>query len=1105
MLLGEDSKSLHHPLVHGDSRPSTNPLKAIAGIAGMALAGAGGFAAKASLFAKKAVDAVNDIVHPFNPNEGYDAVTVSPIPPPAAMLIAAKYFGEKEDVCIFDYDPKLKALAKAKVTKEEAWVYGAKQEKGTIALPTGDKGDIVKGHLLCFPAEAGAKAIGLTDKELGFDPSNPTGSPARRGPVSAVLKDGSSKKAYWYYSGESADAGLKAVASIKGGMVPGQKYHFETMMVHAGALPDKAQNARAVPIYASTSFTFDDAAHGARLFGLQEFGNIYTRIMNPTTDAFEKRMAALEGGVAAIATSSGQAAQAQTIFTICEAGDNIVSTSSLYGGTYNQFKVSLPRLGIHVKFANGVDPDSIEKLIDKKTKAIYTETIGNPSFDVPDFGHLSKIAKKHGIPLIVDNTFGTGGYLCNPIKHGADIVLHSATKWIGGHGTTIGGVVIDAGTFDWGNGNFPVFTEPSPGYHGLKFWDVFGPQGPFKVNMAFAIRFRVETLRDYGGSQNPFGSFLLLQGLETLSLRVDRHAYNTMELAKWLKKQPQVTAVSYVGLPEHPYHANANKYLNGKGYGCVLTFNIKGGKAAGEKFINAVHLSSHLANVGDVRTLVIHPASTTHQQLTEAEQKASGVTPDMIRVSVGIEHIEDLKADFKHALEVSQNGGNGKAVAVKGGMIEGKKYHFETMMVHAGAYPDKAQNARAVPIYASTSFTFDDAAHGARLFGLQEFGNIYTRIMNPTTDAFEKRMAALEGGVAAIATSSGQAAQAQTIFTICEAGDNIVSTSSLYGGTYNQFKVSLPRLGIEVKFADGVDLKSIEKLIDKKTKAIYTETIGNPSFDVPNFTELSKIAKKHGIPLIVDNTFGTGGYLCNPIKHGADIVLHSATKWIGGHGTTIGGVVIDAGTFPWNNGKFPVFTEPSPGYHGLKFWDVFGPQGPFKVNMAFAIRFRVETLRDYGGSQNPFGSFLLLQGLETLSLRVDRHAYNTMELAKWLKKQPQVTAVSYVGLPEHPYHDNANKHLNGKGYGCVLTFNIQGGKAAGEKFINHVQLCSHLANVGDVRTLVIHPSSTTHQQLTEEEQKASGVTPDMIRVSVGIEHIDDIKADMKRALEISQR
>ena len=429
----------------------------------------------------------------------------------------------------------------------------------------------------------------------------------------------------------------------------GKSLRFETLQLHAGHTPDTATNARAVPIYATTSFTFNDSEHGANLFALKEFGNIYTRIMNPTTDVFEQRVAALEGGVGALATSSGQAAQMLALTTIAGAGDNIVSTSYLYGGTYNQFKVTLPRLGIRVRFANGDDPDSIERLIDDKTRAIYLETIGNPRFNVPDFEKISAIAKKHGVPLVVDNTFGTCGYLCRPIEHGADIVVQSATKWIGGHGTTIGGVIVDAGTFPWNNGKFPTFTEPSPGYHGLNFWEVFGPDGVLGANAAFIIRARVEGLRDLGPCQNPFGSFLLLQGLETLSLRVQRSCDNALELARWLNAHEGVDWVSYPGLESHPYHATAKKYLK-NGFGAVLSFGIKGGGEAGQALVDKLELASHLANVGDAKTLVIHPASTTHQQLAAEEQVASGVTPDLVRVSVGIEHIDDIKADFEQAL-----------------------------------------------------------------------------------------------------------------------------------------------------------------------------------------------------------------------------------------------------------------------------------------------------------------------------------------------------------------------------------------------------------------------------------------------------------------------
>ena len=429
--------------------------------------------------------------------------------------------------------------------------------------------------------------------------------------------------------------------------------HFDTLQVHAGQEPAPGTNARAVPIYQSTSFTFDDTAHGARLFALQEFGNVYTRLMNPTNDAFEQRVAALEGGVAALATSSGQAAQFIAIATICKAGDNVVSGSALYGGTYNQFKVSLPRLGIDVRFVEGADPADFEAAIDDQTRAIYVESIGNPGFDVPDFEALADIAHRAGIPLIVDNTFGCAGYLVRPIEHGADIVVQSATKWIGGHGTSIGGVLVDSGNFDWANGKFPMFSEPSPGYHGMVFTDVFGKDSDFG-NIAFAIRARVEAMRDFGPAQSPFNSFLLLQGLETLSLRVQRHVDNALALAQWLEAQADVDYVNYLGLPNHAHHERAKRYLR-HGFGAVLTFGIRGGAAAGERFINNVELASHLANVGDAKTLVIHPWSTTHQQLAEEERLASGVRADMIRVSVGIEHIDDICADFEQAFRKSRD------------------------------------------------------------------------------------------------------------------------------------------------------------------------------------------------------------------------------------------------------------------------------------------------------------------------------------------------------------------------------------------------------------------------------------------------------------------
>lgn len=429
-----------------------------------------------------------------------------------------------------------------------------------------------------------------------------------------------------------------------------RKLRFDTLQLHAGQQPDPTTGSRAVPIYQTTSFNFKDSEHAANLFGLREFGNIYTRIMNPTTDVFEQRVAALEGGVAALATASGQAAQFLAISNLAQSGDNIISTQNLYGGTYNQFKVTIPRLGIDVKFAEEDTVEAFEKLIDDKTKAFYVESIGNPRGNVADFEGLAKLGEKYGIALVVDNTFGAGGAIVRPIEHGANVVTASATKWIGGHGTSIGGVIVDGGNFNWGNGRYPLFSEPSPGYHGLNFWEVFGSDGPFG-NIAFAIRARVEGLRDFGSSQSPFNSFLLIQGLETLSLRVERHNQNALKLAHYLQQHEDVDWVNFTGLESHPNHSRARKYFTKDHFGSVLTFGVKGGYDAAKDFINNVKLASHLANVGDAKTLVIHPASTTHQQLTEAEQAASGVKPDLIRVSVGIEHIDDIVEDFELAFQ----------------------------------------------------------------------------------------------------------------------------------------------------------------------------------------------------------------------------------------------------------------------------------------------------------------------------------------------------------------------------------------------------------------------------------------------------------------------
>ncbi len=425
--------------------------------------------------------------------------------------------------------------------------------------------------------------------------------------------------------------------------------------------------------------------------------------------------------------------------------------------------------------------------------------------------------------------------------------------------------------------------------------------------------------------------------------------------------------------------------------------------------------------------------------------------------------------------------------------------HFETLQLHAGQQIDPTTRARAVPIYQTTSYGFNSTEHAAKLFGLKEFGNIYTRIMNPTTDVFEQRMAALEGGVAGLATGSGQAAQFLALNNILQAGDNFISTSFLYGGTYNQFKVSFKRLGIDVRFADGDDVESFVKHIDKNTKAIYLETIGNPRLNIPDFKKFADLAREYDLPLIVDNTFGAAGYLFRPLEHGAHVVVQSSTKWIGGHGTSIGGVIVDGGNYNWGNGKFPQFTEPSEGYHGLRFWDVFGEGNPLGLpNIAFAIRARVEGLRDFGAAQSPFNSFLFLQGLETLSLRVQRHVDNALLLAQWLEQHPSVDFVQYPGLKSSPYHDLAKKYLQ-NGFGGILNFGVKGSKENASKFIDGLKLVSHLANVGDAKTLAIHPASTTHEQLSVEEQIASGVQPNQVRISAGIEHIDDIKNDLEQA------
>ncbi len=428
-----------------------------------------------------------------------------------------------------------------------------------------------------------------------------------------------------------------------------KNYRYETLQLHAGQSADPVTGSRAVPIYQTTSYVFKDAEQAANLFGLKEFGNIYTRLMNPTTDVLEKRIAALEGGVAAVAVASGQAAQFLALNNILQAGDNFVTSSHLYGGTYNQFKVAFKRLGIDVRFAEGIDPLSIASLIDENTKAIYLEAIGNPEFSVADFGKINEIAKEFDIPLVVDNTFGAAGFIFKPIDFGADIVVASATKWIGGHGNSVGGVIIDSGKYNWGNGKYPQFTEPSEGYHGLKFWDVFGSEGPFG-NIAYAIRLRVEGLRDFGPALSPFNSFLLLQGIETLSLRVHRTVENALKIAEWLEQNELVEYVNYPGLKSSKYYENANKYLK-NGFGGVLSFKLKGTLEQANSFINSLELVSHLANVGDAKTLIIHPSATTHEQLSLDEQKAAGVLPGLLRLSVGIEHVDDIIEDLNQAFD----------------------------------------------------------------------------------------------------------------------------------------------------------------------------------------------------------------------------------------------------------------------------------------------------------------------------------------------------------------------------------------------------------------------------------------------------------------------
>jgi O-acetylhomoserine (thiol)-lyase len=427
-----------------------------------------------------------------------------------------------------------------------------------------------------------------------------------------------------------------------------KKFHLGTTALHAGQVPDPTTGSRAVPIYQTSSYVFKNAEHAANLFGLRELGNIYTRLMNPTTDVFEKRIAAIEGGTGALAVASGQAAITYSLLNITRPGDEIVAADNLYGGSYELFNYTFPKFGRKVVFVDSTKPDAFKKAITEKTRAIYAETIGNPKLDIPDFETLSKIAHDAGIPLVVDNTTGVG--LVRPITHGADIVVHSATKYIGGHGNSIGGVIVDSGKFSWNTGKFPEFTEPDPSYHGLKYWDAFS-NFPGAGNIAYIFKIRLSLLRDTGAALSPFNAWLFLLGLETLHLRVPRHSQNALAVAEFLKKHPKVAWVNYTGLPEHQSHALAKKYLVG-GFGPIVGFGVKGGEKASLKFIDSLKLFSNLANIGDSKSLVIHPASTTHQQLTVEEQKKTGVTPDAVRLSIGTEDIEDIIEDLEQALAV---------------------------------------------------------------------------------------------------------------------------------------------------------------------------------------------------------------------------------------------------------------------------------------------------------------------------------------------------------------------------------------------------------------------------------------------------------------------
>ena len=699
------------------------------------------------------------------------------------------------------------------------------------------------------------------------------------------------------------------------------KLHFETLQLHVGQEEaDPATGARAVPIYQTTSYVFNNSAHAAARFGLTDAGNIYGRLTNPTEDVLEKRIAALEGGVAGLAVASGAAAISYTIQALAQNGGHVVAQKTIYGGSYNLLEHTLPNFGITATFVDAHNLKEIEDAIQENTRLVYLETLGNPNSDIPDLDAIAEIAHKHGLPVVVDNTFGTP-YLIRPLEHGADIVVHSATKFIGGHGTSLGGIIVDGGKFDWAaSGNYPAIAAPNPSYHGISFVDAAGPA-------AFVTYVRAILLRDTGATISPFNAFLLLQGVETLQLHV-------------------------------------------------------------------------------------------------GQEQA-----------------------------------------------------------------DPATDSRAVPIYQTTSYVFRNSQHAADRFGLADAGNIYGRLTNSTQDVFEKRIAALEGGVAALATASGAAAITYTIEALAQAGDHIVAQKTIYGGSYNLLEHTLTQFGVTTTFVDAHDLEEVENAIQPNTKAVYLETLGNPNSDIPDIDAIAAIAHKHGLPLVIDNTFGTP-YLIRPIEHGADIVVHSATKFIGGHGTTLGGIIVDSGKFDWKaSGKYGNIAAPNPSYHGVSFADAAGPA-------AFVTYIRAILLRDTGATISPFNAFLLLQGTETLSLRIERHVENTKKVVEFLANHPQVEKVNHPSLPDHPDHALYEKYFPNGG-ASIFTFNIKGGREEAFKFIDNLKVFSLLANVADVKSLVIHPASTTHSQLTDEELAEQQIYQNTIRLSIGTEHIDDIIADLE--------